>query len=89
MSSRNERGASGLVERVRFLGRGRTFPDLSGVGPAGDEFGVGGFPYVVVEALASGLPIVATDVGGVREGVLDGGTGRLVKPATPMRCGPR
>lgn len=71
----------GLVERVRFLGRRADVPlifqasDLLVMSSAWE-----GFPYVVVEALASGLPIVATDVGGVREGVLDGGTGRLVKP---------
>jgi glycosyltransferase involved in cell wall biosynthesis len=40
-----------------------------------------GFPQVLVEALASGLPIVATDVGGVRAGMEDGASGVLVPPS--------
>lgn len=40
-----------------------------------------GVPKVLVEALASGLPIVATDVGGVRSILDDGQAGLLVPPA--------
>ena len=36
------------------------------------------FPNVVLEALACGTPVIATDVGGIREQVLDGRTGLLV-----------
>ncbi len=39
-----------------------------------------GFGLVIVEAMASGLPIVAAHVGGVPEIVIDGETGRLVDP---------
>jgi glycosyltransferase involved in cell wall biosynthesis len=40
-----------------------------------------GVPHVLVEALSSGTPIVATDVGGVRAALDDGAAGLLVPPA--------
>jgi glycosyltransferase involved in cell wall biosynthesis len=39
------------------------------------------FPYVILEAMSAGLPIVSTDVGGVREAIIDGQHGALVPPA--------
>jgi len=39
------------------------------------------FPYSVVEAMMSGKPVVATDVGGVREAVAD--CGLVVRPRSP------
>jgi glycosyltransferase involved in cell wall biosynthesis len=40
-----------------------------------------GVPHVLVEALSSATPIVATDVGGVRAALDDGAAGLLVPPA--------
>lgn len=37
-----------------------------------------GAPLVVAEAMATGLPVVATDVGSLRDSVVDGDTGYLV-----------
>jgi glycosyltransferase involved in cell wall biosynthesis len=39
-----------------------------------------GLPLSILEAMRAGLPVVATDVGGVREAVTDGVTGYLTRP---------
>ncbi|MGZ4155387.1 MAG: glycosyltransferase, partial [Actinomycetota bacterium] len=41
------------------------------------------FPHSVVEGLAVGTPVIATNVGGVREIVTDGVNGLLVPPHDP------
>lgn len=43
-------------------------------------------PYMAVEAMASGVPVVATRVGGLAEMIIDGETGRLV-PVHPTPAG--
>jgi glycosyltransferase involved in cell wall biosynthesis len=42
-----------------------------------------GFANVIIEAMASGLPVVATDVGGAREAIEEGQTGFVVPPRHP------
>jgi glycosyltransferase involved in cell wall biosynthesis len=47
------------------------------VGSDGDQDGI---PTVILEALAIGLPVVASSVSGIGEAVIDGETGLLVPP---------
>ncbi len=42
-----------------------------------------GMPNVVMEAMAIGKPVIATDVNGARELIQDGNTGLIVPPADP------
>jgi glycosyltransferase involved in cell wall biosynthesis len=71
----------GLGGRIHFLGLRRDVPDLLS---AADAFVLSsaweGLPNVVMEAMASGLPVVVTDVGGVRELVQDDVSGYVVAP---------
>lgn len=46
---------------------------------------VEGFGLVYLEASAHGLPVIAHDVGGVAEAVVDGTTGYLVSPGRPAQ----
>jgi glycosyltransferase involved in cell wall biosynthesis len=76
----------GVAERVRFLGTRRDPLDLLS---AADVFVmpsvVEGMSNALLEAMALGLPVVATEVGGTPEVVTDGETGFLVPPADPDR----
>ena len=71
----------GIMERSRFLGDRSDVPDLLLCMdilalPSYRE----GLPVALMEASASGLPVVSTQVRGCREVVVDGETGLLVKP---------
>jgi glycosyltransferase involved in cell wall biosynthesis len=71
----------GVADRVVFLGYRDDIPELLAncdvfVLPSLVE----GLPLAVLEAMASGRPIVATAIGGTAEAVIDGETGLLVEP---------
>jgi glycosyltransferase involved in cell wall biosynthesis len=70
-----------LTAQFRFLNDRSDVPDLLGaidilVMSSASE----SFPNAILEAMAAGKPVVATDVGGIPELVEDGQTGFLVPP---------
>ncbi|WP_435252950.1 glycosyltransferase [Streptomyces tendae] len=77
---------AGVADRVRLLGAvdPDDMPallrsaDLVLCTPVYEAFGL-----VPLEAMACGVPVLATDVGGHRDSVADGTTGRLVAPQDP------
>lgn len=75
----------GVADRVRFLGQR---PDAQRLLAAFDvavlsSQTIENLPYSVLEAMAAGLPVVATAVGALPELVDDGRTGWLVPPRSP------
>ena len=68
-----------LSRRIRFLGYRDDVPELL---RAADIFVLPshreGMPRSIIEAMLTGLPVVATDIRGSREEVVDGETGLLV-----------
>ncbi len=74
----------GIEDNVRLLGQ---LPDVSSLLGAADGFVLSSIseamPFALLEAMAYGLPIVATEVGGVPELVRHGETGILCPPGEP------
>jgi glycosyltransferase involved in cell wall biosynthesis len=73
---------AGLADKVRFLGWRSDVDEIMGcldifVLPSLNE----GMGRVLVEAMAAGLPIVASRVGGILDLIIDGQNGILVPPA--------
>jgi glycosyltransferase involved in cell wall biosynthesis len=78
---------AGLGDRLRLLGYR---DDVAAVLAAADIFALPSYfeamPMSVIEAMLTELPVVASDVGGLREEVVPGVTGLLVPPreASPL-----
>ncbi len=76
-----QQAATRGLRKVRFLGFRRDLPaiyaDLDAVVLSSINEGL---PVTLIEALAAGRPVVATNVGSVRDLVVDGETGRIVSP---------
>lgn len=74
----------GLADRVSFLGQRSDVPAvLDALDIAVSSSHEEGFSNAVLEAMAAGLPVVATAVGGNVEAVVEGVTGLLVPPRDP------
>jgi glycosyltransferase involved in cell wall biosynthesis len=69
----------GMTDRVNFRG---FCSNVSEILPQGDIFTLitnwEGFPYAIIEAMRAEMPIIASQVGGVSESVIDGITGYCV-----------
>ena len=83
----------GVADRVRFTGRvGQD--DIGAHYAAADVFCLSSFaegvPVVLMEAMASGIPVVATRINGIPELIEDGESGILdhARPRRPARGGP-
>jgi glycosyltransferase involved in cell wall biosynthesis len=87
----------GLAHRVQFLGRREKSEVFAAYGsaqalivpsvvaPDGDR---DGFPVVLAEGIAAGVPIIASRVGGIPEHIFHGSNGLLVEPnsATSLKA---
>jgi len=77
-----------IADRVHFMGWwldiASALPDIDVVALSSRNEGT---PVALIEALAAGRPVVATDVGGVRHVVQDGETGWLCPVADPDAFG--
>jgi glycosyltransferase involved in cell wall biosynthesis len=78
-------GKLGIADRVEFLGARRDVPELLGdadlfVFSTTRQEGLG---IVLLEAMAAGVPVIASDVPACRELLAGGGRGRLVAPGDP------
>ncbi len=74
----------GIYDKIRFMGQRHDIPELFAISnllvhPSHEE----GFSNVILESMAAGLPVVATNVGGNSESVINGKTGWLVPPRCP------
>lgn len=74
----------GISDKVKFLGNRDDIAEILSI----TDISVltsfkEGFSNTIVESLASGVPVVASDVGGNAEAVEDGKNGFIIEPNTP------
>lgn len=79
---------SGLAPHILWLGSRPDIPELLAAADIGilcshEE----GFSNALLEAMAQGLPMIVTDVGGNKEAVIDGETGYVVPARNPTALG--
>ena len=74
-------GAKPQSQLRRRLAGANVFALPSVIDPEG---GMDNLPTVIMEAMATGLPVVSTNIGGIPEMVLQNETGFLVQPGDPL-----
>lgn len=89
-SLRDLAGQLGIDDDVFFLGRCDRVADLlfaSDIGVLSSK--AEGFANAILEYMAAGLPVVATDVGGAREAIAEGETGYTVASGDDQKMAER
>ncbi len=76
----------GVERRIRFTGQVSAVEEFLAIAelvvhPSHEE----GFANAILEAMSAGRPVIACDVGGNAEAIVDGETGVLVPPSQPGR----
>lgn len=83
-SLRRQAGETGLADKVHFLGARKDIPRILALT---DVFVMSslyeGLPLILLEAMAAGKAIAATDIDGCRELIVNGETGFLTPPGHP------
>ena len=81
----------GIEQRTFFVGRCMRVAELLAVSEVCvlSSKGGEGFSNAIIEYMAAARPVVATDVGGAREAVVDGETGWIVRPGDHAALGAR
>jgi len=79
-------GSLGVADKVQFVGWQSSVTQVYGAVDVAVLSSLNeGTPVAIIEAMAAGLPVVATSVGGVPDVVRDGLTGSLVPERSPER----
>ncbi len=75
----------GLGEYVRLMGYRDDIPEILSASDLllHPSLSYEGVPQSVLQAMATKVPVVATDVGGIVDVLIDGETGILIKPGSP------
>lgn len=80
--------ALGVAHAVHFLGPSTDpLSALRGMDLFVHPSWAGAFPYVILEAMSLARPILASDVGGIGEAIVNGESGVLVPPRDERRLG--